>query len=182
MAYYGTVAAADTYFNNRLHSEGWSASAVLDRPKALTEAARIVDSLNYKGVKHTIWSIMYEADPSTTGNYQKDLVTPPSRQELIDADATQELEFPRGQDTVVPTEIEWACYEISLALLEGFDSEDAIDRMNVIRQSYSAVRTTYDVGSASMEYLVYGIPTARVWRWLKPFLTDDRIIKMSRAD
>jgi len=184
MAYYGTLSDANTYFSNRLHSEGWSDSAAADRPKALTEATRIIDSLNYKGVKHTVWLVMYEADPAKTGNYSKIIVFDdmPSRDAIIAADADQELEFPRGQDESVPTEIEWACYEIALALLEGFDPEDAVDRLNVVRQSYAAVRTTYDNSSDAMEYLVYGIPTARVWRWLKPFLTDDRVIRMSRAD
>lgn len=181
MAYYGSLTEANSYFDNRLHSESWSDSAASDRPKALTEATRIIDSLNYKGVKHTVWSIMYEYNASTE-QFEKKLTDTPTRNEIVAADATQELEFPRGQDANVPTEIEWACYEIALALLEGFDPEDAIDRLNVVRQSYSAVSTTYDNSSDAMEYLVYGIPTARVWRWLKPYLTDDRIIRMSRAD
>lgn len=182
MAYYGTLTEANDYFDARLHSESWADSAPADRPKALTEATRIIDNLNYKGVKHALWSIMYEADPSQTGNYRKILVNPPSRDAMIAADATQDLEFPRGQGTEVPQEIKWACYEIALALIEGFDPEDATDRLNVIRQSYSAVRTTYDNTSAAMEYLVYGVPTARVWNWLKPYLTDSRIIRNSRAD
>ena len=184
MAYYGTIAEANAYFAARLHSEGWTDSAASDRPKALTEATRIIDQLNYRGVKNTVWLIMYEADTAKTGNYTKiqTFTDMPSRDAIIAADATQELEFPRGQDTVVPTEIEWACYETALALLEGFDSEDAIDRLNVKRQAYAAVRTTYADNSEAMEYLAYGIPTSRIWMWLKPYLTDTIIIRMNRAD
>jgi hypothetical protein len=181
-SYYGTLSGANAYFDNRLHSESWNDSDPADRPKALLEATRVIDSLNYRGLKHSVWLIMYEADPSQTGNYTKILVNPPSRQDIITADATQALEFPRGQDTTVPEEIEWACYELALALIEGFDSEDAMEKANIIRQAYAAVRTTYDAGSAAMEYLVYGIPTARVWRWLKPRLVLDRTIRTSRAD
>jgi hypothetical protein len=181
MAYYGTLSGANTYFDQRLHSDEWLDSAASDRPKALTEATQIIDALNYKGVKHAVWLIMYEYD-SGTEKEEKILVDPPTRDEVIAADATQELEFPRGKDTVVPTEIEWACYEIALALIEGFDQEDAVERLNVLRQAYSAVRTTYAAGSTASEYLVYGIPTARVWRWLKPYLTDSRLIRISRAD
>lgn len=177
MAYYGTLTGANTYFDNRLHSESWSDSSAADRPKALTEATRLIDSLNFKGVKHAVWLIMYDQ----TSPYAKKLTDVPTRDAIIAADATQELEFPRGQDTSVPTEIEWACYETALALLEGFDPEDAIDRLNVLRQSYAAVRTTY-AADGDLEYLVYGIPTARVWRWLKPYLCDDRLIRLSRAD
>jgi len=182
MAYYGTLSGANDYFDNRLHSESWSDSTSSDRPKALLEATRIIDSLNFRGVKNSVWLIMYEADPATTGNYTKILVGPPSRQALIDADATQELEFPRGQDTLAPGVVEWACYEIALALIEGFDPEDAVEKANIIQQAYSAVRTTYADGSATSEYLVYGIPTARVWQWLKPYLVLDHTIKTSRAD
>jgi hypothetical protein len=181
MAYYGTITEANSYFDNRLHSEVWSQSTVADRTKALTDATRLIDALNYKGVKNAVWSIMYEYN-SLTGSFQKKVTDIPTRNEVIAADATQALEFPRGQDTEVPEEIEWATYETALALLDGFDPEDAIDRLNVIRQAYSAVRTTYDNSSDAMEYLVYGIPTARVWRWLKPYLTDDRIIRFSRAN
>lgn len=181
MDHYGTVSDANAYFETRLHSDSWSDATVSDRETALIEATRIIDSLNYKGVKHTVWEIMYEYD-STDEIYEKILNDPPTRAAVITADAAQALEFPRGKDTVVPTEIKWACYEIALALIEGFDPEDAIDKINVLRQSYSAVSTTYDNSSNAVEYLVYGIPTARVWRWLKPFLTSDRIIRISRAD
>lgn len=180
-SYYGTLTEANEYFDQRLHSDSWGDSSATDRPKALQEATRIIDNLNYRGVKHALWLIMYEYD-ATNECYKKLIGTEaPSRDEMITADATQPLEFPRGQDTEVPQEIRWATYEIALALIEGFDPEDAAERMNIIRQSYSAVRTTYDSGSAIVEYLVYGIPTARVWQWLKPYLTDGRIIRLRRV-
>lgn len=178
-SYYGTLTGANTYFEQRLHSDSWNNSAATDRPKALQEATRLIDNLNYKGVKHALWSIMY----SQVSPYDILIGTDaPSRDEKITADATQALEFPRGQDTVVPTPIEWACYETALALLEGFSPDDAAEQMGIVRQGYSAVSTTYDNSSAMAEYLVYGIPTARVWQWLKPYLTDDRLIRLSRAD
>jgi hypothetical protein len=181
MAYYGTLTDANAYFDGLLHTESWADSAPSDRPKALTEATRIIDSLNYKGTKHAVWAVMYEYN-SGTEKEEKILLNPPTRDEVIAADATQALEFPRGKDSVVPTEIEYACYEIAYALIEGFDAEDAVDRLNIKRQGYSAVRTTYADDSSTVEYLVYGIPTAKVWRWLKPFLTDGNLIRISRAD
>jgi len=147
----------------------------------MTEATRIIDSLNYRGVKHTVWSIMYEYD-SVNECFKKKLTDPPTRNETIAADALQELEFPRGQDASVPTQIEWATYEFALALIEGFDPEDAAEKASVIKQGYSAVSTTYADGSQAQEYLVYGIPTARVWGWLKPYLTIDRVVRISRVD
>lgn len=181
MAYYGTVVGGNQYFSERLHSEAWTDATASDRVAALTDATRIIDSLNYKGVKHAVWSIMYEYNTSTE-QFEKILTNPPTRNEIIAADGNQYLEFPRGQDSSVPEEIEWACYELALAFVEGFVPEDSIDRLNVVKQAYAAVGTTYDTSTNALEYLVYGIPTARVWRWLKPYLTDDRIIRLSRAD
>jgi len=178
MAYYGTVSDANAYFDARLHSSAWGDSDTTDRPKALTEATQLIDALNFRGVKHSVWLIMYDQ----TDPYAKTLVDPPTRDEVVVADAAQELEHPRGQDASVPIEIEWACYETALALLEGFDPEEAVERLSVIKQGYASVRTTYADGNNTQEYLVYGIPSARIWRWLKPFLVDGRIIRLSRAD
>lgn len=180
-SYYGSISGANTYFANRLHSESWTSASADDKPKALLEATRVIDALRYKGVKHTVWSVMYEYD-ATTEKYEKILDDPPTRNEIISADASQELEFPRGQDSSVPQEIEWATYETALAIIEGFDPEDAMDRANILRQRYAAVATTYAADRQSQEYLVYGIPTARVWRWLKPYLSGENPIQISRAD
>lgn len=181
MSYYGSISGANSYFSNKLHSESWTDSTPADRPKALLEATRIIDNLNFKGVKHTVWEIMYEWD-SSTEQYEKILDDPPTRDEIISADSDQDLEFPRGQDTEVPQEIEWACYEIAFALIEGFDPEDAADRLNIVRQSYSSVRTTYADSNEALEYLAYGIPTMRAWCWLKPYLANVNSINISRVN
>lgn len=176
MTYYGTIADANEYFESRLHSESWNDADPTDRPKALIEATRVIDSLRYKGVKNSVWKVMYDSD----GN--KLIDDPPTRDAIIAADAEQYLEFPRGEDTEVPKEIKWACYEMALALIEGFEPEDAADRLNIVRQSYAAVKTTYANDSIAMEYLVYGIPTARIWHWLRPYLSGVNPIRISRAD
>jgi len=180
MAFYGTVSEANTYFSNRLHSDSWEDASVANRQAALTEATRVMDSLKYKGVKHSVWLIMYEYDEYRE-TYVKKTIDTPTRNEIIAADAIQELEFPRGQDDEVPTNVEWACYEFALALIDGFDPEDAIDRLNITHQVYASVRTTYADGSQGQEYLAYGIPNARIWMWLKPYLSDDRILRISRV-
>jgi len=181
MSYYGSLSGANSYFENRLHSDAWGDSTPSDRPKALTEATQIIDSLQYRGVKHSVWLIMYEYSEYYEHEIKKTVDTP-NREQIITADQSQELEFPRGKDTTVPQEIEWACYEIAYALIEGFDAEDAMTNLSVKRQAYAAVRTTYTEDSAAQEYLVYGIPTARVWRWLQPYLALDRLIRTRRAD
>ncbi len=175
MAYYGSLAEANTYFSDRLHSTVWDNASASDKPKALLWAARTIDGLNYKGTKAAVYAIMYddEGDP---------LSPQPTEDQVLAADATQELEFPRGRDTAVPYDIKRAQWEMAYAMLDGFDPDAAFESMNVKSQSYSAVRTTYADGEQSVEYLMYGIPNATVWRLLKPYLCDGRIIKLSRAD
>jgi hypothetical protein len=175
MAYYGTLQEANTYFNNRLHSYAWDDALAADKPKALLQACRIIDQLKYKGVKATVYDVMYDSDGLL-------LTTPPTQDEIIAADALQELEFPRGKDTVVPEPIKMAQWEIAFALLDGFDPDAALESLRVLSQTYSAVRTTYADSDQSSEYLMYGIPNGTIWRWLQPYLSDGRIIRLRRAD
>lgn len=174
-SYYGTISEANTYFGERLYTDAWDQATADNRVKALKQATRIIDSLNYKGVKATVYDILYDADG--------DRVSPePTEDQIITADQTQELEFPRGKDASVPEEIEWATYELAFALLEGFNPDNAADELRVIKQSYASVGTTYAEDDISMEYLLFGIPNGTVWRWIKPRLVDSRSIKIRRVN
>jgi len=174
MSYYGTLNEANSYFASRLYTDAWDNSTSSNRVKALTQATRIIDSLNYKGVKSTVYDILYSDDVRVAPE--------PTEDEIITADRLQELEFPRGKDSDVPQEIEWACYEIAFALLEGFNPDTSADELRVLKQSYAAVGTTYAEGEQAAEYLLYGIPNGTVWRWLKPRLVDDRSIRVRRVN
>lgn len=172
--YYGTVNGANVYMTERLFTEAWDQASGSDRVAALIQGTRIIDALNYKGVKSTVYAIKYDADG--------DCISPaPTEDEIITADQAQYLEFPRGKDSSVPEEIEWANYEIAIALLEGFDPNTAADELRVIKQSYASVGTTYAEGDASNEFLLYGIPNGTVWRWLYPRLDLDRLLDIRRV-
>lgn len=177
MAYYGTLNEANEYFASRLYTDAWDAATDSNRIKALAQATRIIDNLNFKGVKSAVYDIMYDSDGVryTGDNF-------PTEDAIITADRTQELEFPRGKDSDVPSNIEYACYEIAYALLEGFDPDVAAEEARVTKRHYSAVGTTYADGDLSSEYLLYGIPNGTVWRWLVPYLVDARSIKMRRVN
>lgn len=177
MAYYGTLNEADTYFANRLFTDAWDAATDANKIKALTQATRIIDNLNYKGVKAAVYAIMYDSngDRKTSTNF-------PTEDAIIAADRTQELEFPRGKDTTVPSNIQYACFETAYALLEGFDPDVAAEEARVTKRHYSAVGTTYADGDLSSEYLLYGIPNGSVWRWLVPYLVDARSVKLRRVN
>jgi hypothetical protein len=51
MNYYGTVALADEFFEDRLLTQWWFGSTVRDRERSLIMATRAIDRLNYAGEK-----------------------------------------------------------------------------------------------------------------------------------
>lgn len=146
--YYGTLAAAESYFDYRLNSDVWDDAIVKDREKALIAATRAIDKLNYANDKY---------------------------------DSTQNLQFPRGDDTTVPVEIEYACYEIAIKLLEGHDSEIEAQSLGVMSETYTGVRTAYQQGFVN-EHLRAGIPSIEAWDYLKPFLRDSSRIDLARIN
>ncbi len=93
--------------------------------------------------------------------------------------STQELEFPRNGETLVPAEVKIACCELAIDLLEGVDMAKEIRNLNVIKAEYSVVRSTYD-RSFAMEHLICGISSYVAWQQLRRFLGDNRQIKISR--
>jgi hypothetical protein len=165
--YYGTLQEAQDYFGNRLHERAWSSATVDDRPKALWAATLIVDALNYKGYKSTVYTLLVA----------NSLATP---EEIREAEAAQELEFPRGADTEVPEDIRLATYEISYALLDGKDPELELETLGIVSQGYASVRTSYSRNHIPIEHIINGIPSPQAWRWLRPFLREDDAIKLSR--
>jgi len=167
-AYYGSISEANDYFEMRLHSPAWLRSLVADRPKALWAATLIIDAMNYKGNKSTVYTLL-EADSNATVA------------EIRAAEAAQALEFPRGADTTVPVDIRKASYEIAYALLDGKDPELELENLGITSQGYASVRTTYSRNQVPIEHIINGVPSPQAWRWLKPFLRDDDAIKLSRV-
>lgn len=166
--YYGDVNEANDYFDMKLYSTAWQRASVADRPKALLAATIVIDTLNFKGYKHTVFELL-DASPSATD------------EEIRAAEAEQVLEFPRGEDTEVPETIRRACYEIAYSLLDGKDPELELENLGVVSQGYSSVRTTYSRSQVPIEHLINGIPNAMAWRLLKPFLRDGDAVKLTRV-
>ncbi len=95
-------------------------------------------------------------------------------------DEDQDLQFPRDTDTVIPEDIEFACAECALALLDGVDVELEFENLSMISQGYSNVRSTYD-RSRPAEHLLAGIPSVLAWRFLKPYIRDIHTVDLDRA-
>lgn len=97
------------------------------------------------------------------------------------SDVSQNLQFPRGGDEEVPTDILQATYEIALKLLDGVDPDLESDDLRTTTQGYSTVRVSKDTGWGQ-EYLQAGIPSSRAWHLLKPYLRDPTVIKINRSN
>jgi len=165
--FYGTIVDAQDYFDNRLHETAWSEATSTDRKKALIAATNIIDQLNYKGEKAPVAALLL-ADENATHAEQRI------------ANETQALEFPRGDDTIVPESIRTACYEIAHSLLDGKDPELELEALGITSQGYSSLRTTYNRQQVPIEHLVNYVPSPMAWRWIRPFLRDDDALKLAR--
>ena len=171
--YYGTVNEANEYFDNRLHEEAWSDTSAEDRVKALIRATQIIDALNFKGHKAAV-DVYHDENGNLFDGYDEE--------DLRDANLSQELEFPRGTDTVVPDAIKISNWEIAYNLLDGVDPDLELENLGVVSQGIASVRTTYNRNHTQIEHLTHGIPSAAAWRYLRPFLRDGDDIKLSRVD
>lgn len=172
-SYYGTITEANTYFSYRLHSEAWSEATADDRVKALIWATQIIDALNFKGQKAAVYDVMYDSEGNEL-DYTED--------EVIAAENSQELEFPRDWDTDIPQQIKNACWEIAYALLDGVDPDLELENLGVVSQGVSSVRTTYNRNHTQIEHVINGIPSAAAWRYLRPFLRDTGAVTVSRVN
>jgi hypothetical protein len=166
-AIYGTAAEALEYFGNRLHETAWTAATAADRSKALIAARGIIDALNFKGYKATVYTLL-ESDSAATD------------EEIRAAEAAQALEFPRGADTVVPEAIRIAEYEIAYALLDGKDPELELENLSINAMGYGAVRTSYERSQLPIEHIINLVPSSVAWRLLRPFLRDSDSLKLAR--
>jgi len=94
-------------------------------------------------------------------------------------DDEQENEFPRGGDTEIPDDVKYATAEIALALLDGVDPEIEFENLNMTVHRYGPVQNNYDHRSPPIHTLA-GVPSVTAWRYLIPYLRDNREIEMHR--
>ena len=162
------IAEATEYFAQRLHETAWSAASDADREKALVAATQIIDGLNFKGCKHSVYTLLDANSAADTSEIQA-------------TEASQALEFPRGADTEVPEAIRRACYEIAYALLDGKDPELELENLSVESMGYGQVRTGYSRNQVPIEHIINMVPSSVAWRLLRPFLRDGDAVKLSRV-
>lgn len=91
----------------------------------------------------------------------------------------QPLQFPRGTDTLIPADIEEACYDVALALLEGVEPDTEHVNSLTTLQAYGGLRSEFDRSSV-LEYTANGIPSLTAWQKLLPYLLARREIELRR--
>jgi hypothetical protein len=176
---YATLADGEDYFTYRLHTKGWPSASPTDRQKALVWATKLIDTLNFKDHKHSVYTLLNEAGcgQNISVALDNECIT---QEELQAANLTQPLEFPRGADTDIPQSIKDACMEIAEALLDGKDAEQELENLSVFTTKAEGVSVSSDRRYIPIEHLVNLIPSAVAWSWIKPFLVDDEAIKLTR--
>lgn len=178
MAQYITRQGATTYFSQKLFTSLWGATSPQNQDISLTQATGIIDGLRFVGEKNASWLVRVQliggSDPRNV------ILTDAQELEIVQAGLTQALEFPRGADTVVPAAIQNACCEIAFALLNGVDPDMDMQQSWVKSQGFSVVRTSYE-NAYIPEYIQAGIPSPTAWKFLKPYLWDNKDITLKRV-
>lgn len=141
------ISAADDYFTTRLYTNIWFAKSDTDKQRALNDATRIIDRLNYKGTKTE--PDQFHEVPRSGLTMQRIAIDP----------------------TVIPDDFLFAQYEIAFALLKGYDPEKDNRSLGVLSRGYSSVRIAYDPTQVP-DYIKWGIPSLMAWQYLLPYLDD----------
>lgn len=176
MTAYANRSEGNDYFALRLYTVAWDTASDENKDKALAQSTRIIDRLRFAGEKHA--SHIVRQALTLRSDFEVRL-SKDQETAILAAGLTQELEFPRGDDTVVPNDIKIACYEISYALLDGKDPDQEFEDQKVMSQGYSSVRTSYD--RAAQEHTNSGIPSPTAWRYLKPYLKGQHGVTLIRT-
>ena len=97
------------------------------------------------------------------------------------ADSTQELQFPRLNDTAIPQDIQYACAEEALSLLDGKDPEAEREALGITETAIGPVKAKFDTQTARPINILHGIMSATAWSYLLPYLRDPLTMRMSRT-
>lgn len=93
-------------------------------------------------------------------------------------DILQELEFPRNGTTTIPENIKKACFELAFMLIHDVDPEIEIQNQRATSLSYSGIRTTH--ADYAQDHVLAGIPSAKAWAYLRPYLVHPGNLTLSR--
>jgi hypothetical protein len=162
--HYGTLIAAEKFFQYRLHNYDWVESNIQRRTSSLVEASDLIDQFDYLGSKY---SVAVLTDPT------------PEQERL--ARLSQPREFPRGTVNELPKEIETATYLIAIALLSGRVPDADLESLAKKSTQYGDLKTTYNREGNNEEHIAHLIPSAQAWNLIKPFLRENNSFHVKRV-
>lgn len=152
----------------------------------------IIEAVNFYGsqaLAARYWSNRLEGELWSVTNGEKQRKALVNATQLIDNLAFagakpdgQSLEFPRVGQTDVPNEIVNATFELAMSLLRGIKPETEVRKM-YHRSNYfgRAIRVDYDNGQSGQEWILAGIPCYEAWKFLRPFLSNNLLLKLRRG-
>jgi hypothetical protein len=155
---YITVEQASLYFQTRLGTDAWDNAIPTDQVKALAQATRMIDRLNFIGIKANCT-------------------------QLLQWPRIIRLPCVGGSVTVggvLPTDIEMAVAELALNLLDGIDPDLEDELLGSASDAYATVRVTSDPKLAR-DHIKAGIISATAWRLLLPWLKDPRSVTLLKG-
>lgn len=94
---------------------------------------------------------------------------------------TQKLQFPRGNDTCVPKDIEYATYEEAYQILTGRSNEDELAAFRMQQQRFGPVHVQYMPGARLPPNVAAGILSSKAWRLIAPYFRRAEEIKLIRV-
>lgn len=95
-------------------------------------------------------------------------------------DSSQTNEFPRDDETTVPTSIKNACCEIAFSLLDGVDPQEEYNNLFVTSHAFGDAKISFDRSNMPANILA-GVPSVKAWRMLIPYINDPRTLVMERV-
>jgi len=93
---------------------------------------------------------------------------------------TSEQQFPRNNETTIPTNVVNACCEIALALLDQRRPGEDFEQLWITNQGYGSSRTTYNTSNAP-EHILHGIPSYDAWVFLRPLIRFEHNLRVNRV-
>jgi len=157
---YATLEEAQSYFDDcRLNAESWDNSTPENQLKALKSATISIDRLNFKGSK---------VDPTQANEFPRITGRLPS-------DSTRVI-----PSTGIPRDIQVACCELALSLLDGVDPDLEEEDLSSITEAYATVRVTSDP-NVRKDHIRAGIISVVAWKYLLPYLNDPFAIYLRRG-
>jgi hypothetical protein len=185
---YVTVSEAESYFSTVLGADAWEGASQKNKLKALMEATRDIDRLNFKGSKLDPNQPL--EFPRKTNRYPRqrfDIILGPDVHRITANDPysnvsrwEENLNENLNQDSIIPDDIKTAACLIALKHLEGVDIEEEMGNLTIESQRFTGLHETYSRISTIEAYRA-GINSLKAWTYLKPYLEDPRRLRLTRV-